>query len=214
MPPRGAEPFDVTAVTPIGCDAPERVDHVARAHLLESEEQAAGVVQHDAGRMTPIDEARHELADAFVAPPKNRSVVVVADVLMLHHVLKMADHGGGSEIVTPFRHQRLVHVEGDGEAAVDGGKIDVALGRENGILSFAGGRRFILPAADFRQFLQVFSPRPRDVIQMSRRIPCRPLALDVWLVTRQKWQLYRPRPSWPLWSVTLSLRVTMLELST
>jgi hypothetical protein len=40
--------------------------------------------------------------------------VVIANPLILHHVLEVADDGGGTEISPAGRDQRLVLVQGDG----------------------------------------------------------------------------------------------------
>jgi hypothetical protein len=46
-------------------------------------------------------------------------VVIVADALVLHHVLQIADDRRRAQIAAPRWNQRLVHVQGSGKRALD-----------------------------------------------------------------------------------------------
>ena len=67
-----------------------------------------------AGLLALAHELGNELAHALVAPDEDRGVVVVADALVLHHVLEVADDGRGVQVMPAGGDQRLVHVQGDG----------------------------------------------------------------------------------------------------
>ena len=84
--------------------------------------------------------------------------MVVADALVLEHVLQVADHRGGANIASAGRDQRLVHVQRVGEGALDAGKIDVAVRQEDGPArrSGDGALNFLFRAADVGQAVDVF----------------------------------------------------------
>ena len=110
-------------------DGLEGVENVVEPHLPQAEEQASGVVQHDAGLFALMHELGDEFTHAFVARVKNRGVMVVADVLVFHHVLEIADDGGGPQIVAASGDEGLVHVQGDGEGALHAIQARGAAGR-------------------------------------------------------------------------------------
>ncbi len=95
--------------------------------------QRAGIVEHHPRLFAFVDEVRNELAHALVAPVEDRRVVVVADTLVLHHVLQIADDRGGVKIGAAGRYQRLVHVQGDGSGAEMRPKSATILGGEDAL---------------------------------------------------------------------------------
>ena len=83
--------------------------------------------------------------------------MVVADALVFHHVLQIADDVGGVEIMATCRYQRLMHVQGDGRRTFDVIKPDRAGIPENrvragGQYGFHGGFR----AANIGKSVNVF----------------------------------------------------------
>ena len=110
------------------------VEHVVQAHLAQAVQQGAGVFQHHARLLALVHQLRDELAHALVAPVEDRGVVVVADARVVHHVLEVADDLGGAQVAAAGRDQRLVHVQGDGERALDAAEVNPALRQEDLLL--------------------------------------------------------------------------------
>ena len=110
---------------------PQIVEDVVEPHLPQAVKQRAGVVQHDARLLALADQLRNEFAHALVAPVKHGGVVVVADSGVVHHVLQIADDGGGAQVIAAGRDQRLMHVQRDGGGAANPAEIDAALARKH-----------------------------------------------------------------------------------
>ena len=91
MAPHGAQPFSMGLIFGIAGDAFEVVNNVVTAHLLQAPQQVAGVVQHDAGVTTVVDQFGDEVGDAGIAPGKDVGVVVIAFTLVFKHVLEITD---------------------------------------------------------------------------------------------------------------------------
>ena len=127
MTPRRTEPLDAPAVRGIARDGPEAVEHVVQSHRAQAVKQAAGVIEHHPRLFPFADQLGDELAHPLVALVKDGGVVVVPDVRMVHHVLEIADDRRRSQIVGPGGNQRLVHVQRDGERALDAIKVNPAL---------------------------------------------------------------------------------------
>src|SRR5208337_1035529 len=156
--PGRAEPLDAAAIVGVAGDAPEAVEHVVGALLAQAVEERARVLEHDARLLALADQLRNELAHALVAPQEHRRVVVVADALVLEHVLQVADHLGGAKIASTGGNQRLVHVQCVGEGALDAAKVDAAVCQEDrpACRGGDGALNFLFRAADVGQAVDVF----------------------------------------------------------
>ena len=128
MTPRHTEPFDGVTIAFITSDALESVEHVVQPHVTHPVEQRAGVFEHHARLFAFVNQLRHELTNAFVAPVKHAGVVIIADARIVHHVFEITDDISGREIVSASGNERLVHVERDGARAVDAAKINTTRG--------------------------------------------------------------------------------------
>ena len=110
-----AQPFDVGLIFGVTGDALEVAQNIFSAHLDESPQQVAGVVEHDAGVAALVNEFGDEVAHAAIAPGKDARVVVVAVALVIKHMLQVADQftiGSG-------RDGGLMHMEGTGKASAN-----------------------------------------------------------------------------------------------
>jgi len=119
------------AIARIAGDGAETLEDVVEPHRVEPVKQGPRVVEHDAGLLARGDELRYELAHTLIAPVKNRGVVVVARIRMVHHVLEIADDLGPLGRLVRIGNQRLVHVQGDSVGALDIVPVDSAFGQEN-----------------------------------------------------------------------------------
>ena len=158
MAPWAAEPLHGRAVARVDGDRAQGLEHVVGAHLPQSVQERARVLEHHPRLAALLEELGNELAHALVAPAEHRSVVVVLEVGVLVHVLQVADQPSAADVVPPGRDQRLVHVQRDRERRLDPGQRlrhlvaeeDRALtGRPHGL----GDQR--LGAADVRQPVDV-----------------------------------------------------------
>jgi hypothetical protein len=73
-------------------------------------EKTAGVIEHHSWVFALVDQFRYKIPHAFVTPLEHRCVVVVAKVLVLHHVLEVADDSRRLKIRAARWNQRLMHV--------------------------------------------------------------------------------------------------------
>ena len=112
---------------------------------------------------------RDELAHPLVAPVEHRGVVVVAQVGVLQHPLQVADDGRRAQVRSAGRDQRLVHVQGDREGAVDAGDAQRRRIREQWPVSAGGDRRLdgLLRTAQVREAVDVLGQLSHD--PLSRR---------------------------------------------
>ena len=110
--PEGAEPLHMGLNRGIGGEEPEGIKDVAAAHLLETPEQIAGVIEHDARIAALSDQLGDEIGEAPVAVGEGFGVVVIALARVLQHVLEMGDQ----RAVGTGRNRGLVHVERAGKA--------------------------------------------------------------------------------------------------
>ena len=116
MAPSAAEPPPHLAGPGIAGEVPKRIENVIQAHLPHPVQQGAGVVEHHPGLAALAEQLPDELAHALVAPREYRGIVVVADVLMVHHPRQVADDRRGRQVAAG-RDKRLVHVQRDRECA-------------------------------------------------------------------------------------------------
>jgi hypothetical protein len=87
MTPRASQPFNGGAILRFAGDALQIVEYVIRPHLTQAVQQRPGVFQHDPRLPAFGDQLRNQFAHPFVAPEKDRRVVIIADSLVIHHVL-------------------------------------------------------------------------------------------------------------------------------
>ncbi len=92
-------------------------------------EEASRVLEHDSRLLAVLDQLGNELPHALVAPMEDGGVVVVADVLVIHHVLEIADYLRRARIVASGGNQGLLHVKSVGEEAPGAVEIDATLGQ-------------------------------------------------------------------------------------
>ena len=153
--PHRAEPLDMRPVSIVERDAFEVVEDVAAAHLAQAEEQLAGVIEHHARLPPRVHQLADEIGDALVAPGEHGGVLVAVDVLVFHHVLEVADHGRGAQVVV-VQDDRLVHVQGDRKRRLN--PLQPHRGAPEVMRSAARGRlpRLVLPAADVGQTVNNF----------------------------------------------------------
>ena len=155
--PGTAEPLDPAPVLRITRHPLQGIQNVVQAHLPHPVQQGAGVLQHHARFFTFVDELRDELAHAFIAPDEHRRVVVVADPLVVHHVLQVADDLGGAKIGAAGWNQWLVHVQRDRARRLDAAESDLVL---RPIFRRRGGADRLLEVrfapGDHRQPINVF----------------------------------------------------------
>ena len=102
-----------------------------QAHGAQAVEQGAGILQHHPRLLALVDQLRDKFADALVAPMEHRRVVIIANALVLHHVLEIADDGRGVQVTATRRNQWLMHVQGDGAGSADVTEIDAAFRQEH-----------------------------------------------------------------------------------
>ena len=119
MAPRAAQPLYRPAVTLVTGEARQGVEHLAGAHLAQSGEQRARVLEHDPRLEPLVEEVRDELAHPSVTPQEHPSVVVVTAVRLVQHPLHVADQLGRPQLRTTCRDEWLVHVQRNRESAVD-----------------------------------------------------------------------------------------------
>ena len=93
--PGAAEPLHGLAGPEITGEIPERIEDVIQAHLPHPVQQGARVVEHHPGLAALAEQLPDELAHALVASHAYRRIVVVADVLMVHHPRQVADDRRG-----------------------------------------------------------------------------------------------------------------------
>jgi len=105
----------------------ETVEDLVCPHLSQAVQQGPGIFQHHAGLLAFVHQLGNELAHPLVAPQKDRRVVVVPDLLVVHHVLQVANNFRSAEIAATRRNERLVHVQRDGACAPDAPKIYAAV---------------------------------------------------------------------------------------
>src|SRR6266404_5598116 len=118
MPPSATQPLDRSTIAWGTSNSAQVVEHVVQAHLPKSVQESPGIFQHHAGLLAFVDQLWDELPHAFVAPMKHGGVVVVPDILVVHHVIEIANDLPCVQLRTSGRDQRLMHVEGDCAAAL------------------------------------------------------------------------------------------------
>jgi len=89
--PGAAEPLHGLAGPGITGEVAERIEDVIQTHLPHPVQQGARVVEHHPGLAALAGQLPDELAHALVAPREYQRIVVVADVLMVHHPRQVAD---------------------------------------------------------------------------------------------------------------------------
>ena len=127
MAPESAEPLHMGLNRGIGGQEPEGIEDVAAAHLLETPEQIAGVIQHDAWITTLSDQLGNEISEAPVAVGEGFGVVVIAFAGVIQHVLEMGDQLATNS----SRNRGLVHVERAGKARAQLLRLPVAAPRNH-----------------------------------------------------------------------------------
>ena len=167
--PRAAEPLDPAPVLRITRHPLQGIQNVVQAHLPHPVQQGAGVLQHHARFFTFVDELRDELAHAFIAPDEHRRVVVVADPLVVHHVLQVADDVGGAKIGAAGWNQWLVHVQRDRARRLDAAESDLVL-RPNFV--DAAARIAFSRSASRPAIIGNRSMYSGIAMVMGKRIPC------------------------------------------
>jgi hypothetical protein len=106
-------------------------------------------------------------AHALVAPVEHRGVVVVAKLGVLQHPLQVAHDSGGAQVRSPGGDQRLVHVQGDRERAVDTGDVHRRLTQEHRLVLTGPDRRLdpLFRAAQVRQAIDALGKLAHDLLR-------------------------------------------------
>src|SRR6185437_117951 len=125
--PRTPEPFDRMAIERIAGDPLQVVEHLMESHLTHAVEQRARILEHDARFFAFMDELRNELPHAFVAPDEYGRVMVIADALVIHHILEIADDLGAANLVTTGGNQWLMHMQRHSGGALDALEVEPTL---------------------------------------------------------------------------------------
>ena len=89
MTPECAEPFHMPLHLIVTGQKLERFDDVEALHLRNAPQQISGVIEHDPRAASLSDQLRDQISHASVAMGERLTVVVIALVRMLQHVLKM-----------------------------------------------------------------------------------------------------------------------------
>ena len=174
MPPRAAEPLHGLPQVGVAGQRPQGVEHVVQPHVPQPVQQGAGVLQHDPRLAALAEQLGDQLPHPLVAPVEHRGVMAVADVGMLQHPLQVADDGGGAQVGSAGRDQRLVHMQGDGKRAVDTGNVHRRLIREQRPVSARGDRRrdCLLRTAQVREAIDVLGKLFHDpLLAVGRSSP-------------------------------------------
>ena len=87
------------------------LDDVVAAHLLKAPEQVSRVIQHNPRIASFSNQLGDNLSKPLVAVSKGLSIVIVALVAMLQHVLQMGDKFS----IQPRRNCGLMHMESTGK---------------------------------------------------------------------------------------------------
>ncbi len=135
MAPRTTQPFHRPAVSGIAGGVFKRVEHVIQSHRPQTMKQGPGVFQHDPGLLALVNQLGEELAHPLVAPVENRGVVIIANPLVIHHVLEITDNRGSGQIPAACRNQRLVHMQGNGAGGANPAEINSAVGQKNRLVA-------------------------------------------------------------------------------
>jgi hypothetical protein len=99
--------------------------------------------------------------------------VVSMDMLILHHVLQVADHPRRRQVIA-VEDERLVHVEADRERRLHALEVDCNPRKEDRLLASRDGPNLVLPTADVRQAIDDL----RDALESHRQgMPSSPCVL-------------------------------------
>ena len=175
--PGAAQPLHSLAGPGITGEIPERIEDVIQAHLPHPVQQGARVVEHHPGLAALAEQLPDELAHPLVAPHEHRGIVVVADVLMVHHPRQVADDRRRAQVAAG-RDERLVHVQRDRECA--GGALYICVMRKHRVFPARRDRladERLLPA-QVRQAVDVLGERLHGLT------PIGSLAPDVLVISR------------------------------
>ena len=91
MAPKGAEPLHMGLKARFTGQPLQRVEDVLATHLLKSQQQIAGVIQHDPRISALSKQLGNDVGQTPIAMGEGFSVVVVTLAGMLNHVLEMGD---------------------------------------------------------------------------------------------------------------------------
>ena len=160
MPPGRSQPLHRPPVRQVERDLLQAVEHVVQAHGPQPVEQATRIVQHDPGLPAFVHQLRDELGHAFVAPMEHRRVVVVADPLVVHHVLEVTDDSRRPQVRAARGNQRLVHVKRDAEGAPHASEVDARFGQIDGAGAIRGFCNRLFRSADVWQPPYIFRQHP------------------------------------------------------
>ncbi|CDI02151.1 hypothetical protein BN873_260007 [Candidatus Competibacter denitrificans Run_A_D11] len=131
MAPRTSQPLHRPPVSRIARCILEGVEHIVQPHRPQAVEQGAGILQHHPRLLALVNQLRDKFAYPLVAPVKNRRIVIIANALVIHHVLEVADNGRRGQVAATCGNQGLVHVQSDGTRRADTPEIDPTLRQEN-----------------------------------------------------------------------------------
>jgi hypothetical protein len=156
-PPGAAKPLHRMPQARVTGKRPQGVEHVVQACAAQPVQQGAGVLQQDPWLAALGEQLGDELVHPLVARVEHRGVVVVAEAGVLQHPLQVADHRRRAQLRSGGRDERLVHVQGDRERAVDARDVHRRLTADHRPASAGGDRRLdqLLRTAQVRQAVHV-----------------------------------------------------------
>src|SRR4051812_22904919 len=89
MSPCCSEPFDRPAVRRLQSDSLQIIEHVVQAHCAQAIQERSGIIQHHSWFSAVLNELWNELAHALVTPVEHRRIMVIADLLVIHHIFQI-----------------------------------------------------------------------------------------------------------------------------
>jgi hypothetical protein len=141
----------------LGSQVAQRVDHVARAHLLQPEEQGAGVVEREPRLFALVHQLCNQLTGPAITPAIDARVVPILLIGALGHVLQVADQrfvpGIGPAARAPGRDERLMHVERHRAGPAGLAEVDAAFVQKDGAIPapVSGFLALVIPPRDVGQ---------------------------------------------------------------
>lgn len=86
----------------------EILQDIAPPHLSQAEQETTGIIEHDSWPASGINQFSDEIGHSAITPGEDGAIMVFVNILMINHVLQIADQGASMKVA--FYNQRLVHV--------------------------------------------------------------------------------------------------------
>src|SRR5581483_9375924 len=95
------------------------IQNVSSAHLAQSIEKLAGIIEHDARTAALVNLFPNQVSNAGIAFGEDRRIVIIAAAGVPHHEIQIADQLIGSKVVPSSRNEWLLHMQGHGKTRTD-----------------------------------------------------------------------------------------------